>query len=177
MWEIEINWLNNKFLEFRLSTMSSSWSLLLSLKSRSHMISSSRISHGPKLHTLACYLTATPTKDDRAKTLTIFLATTFLMATFSSSKPIFTSCCRRWTRRRWRTRWRGWAGTARTCPTARSLPACKTSRWSGLVILQGHSQPGGNDLGQGEKETVNFHLKFGIQTRLNVASQIWGHHK
>merc|ERR1719295_744805 len=72
-------------------------------KSVSHDLPS-RISHGPKLHTLACYLTATPTKDDLAKTLTIFLATTFLMATFSSLKLIFTSCCRRWTRRRWRTR-------------------------------------------------------------------------
>ena len=45
---------------------------------------SAQISHGPKLHTLAYYLTAGPAKDDLAKTLTIRLARTSFMATFSN---------------------------------------------------------------------------------------------
>ena len=50
---------------------------------------SAQISHGPKLHTLAYYLTAGPAKDDLAKTLTIRLARTSFMATFSNIKADF----------------------------------------------------------------------------------------
>ena len=64
--------MNNKFLEFRLSTV-----LKLELASFLEKCVShdrpSQISHGPQLHTLAYYLTAGPAKDDLAKTLTIFV--------------------------------------------------------------------------------------------------------